>query len=73
MHKIDGLQFIGKNTLVYYALQIKCFTVLKKLIRFNNTILNWWLVFLASLVILGIVAWLITRYIPEIMARKRET
>lgn len=66
------LKFIGQNTLIYYAFQVKCFFVLKKIFLIQNYIISWFSIYIFSVLLLGIGSIFINHHFPILLGRKQK-
>lgn len=67
------LQYIGKNTLIYYAVHGKCQIIIKKIIKqlSLSRYITWILVYVVVVIVIGCFAEIINKWVPELAGRKR--
>lgn len=69
---LNLLSYVGKNSLIYYALHNLCFTLFQKIgMYFVNDIITGTMYVVLSSVIIALISYFINRYVPWIIGRKR--
>lgn len=73
MGKVNVINFLGQNTLIYYALHIKAFTVIRKIICLFALPLwfQWILIYATTIIIMIIPIKIVNRFFPELIGHRR--